>query len=56
MNHAISGEILVKEVRFPRSEIFYATLGQMLHGHLSTVKDGFKTWNGFYGTFLARAL
>ena len=26
MNHAISGEILVQEVRFPRSEIFLATL------------------------------
>ena len=30
MNHAISGEILVKEVRFPRSEIFLATLVQDL--------------------------
>ena len=28
MNHAISGEILVQEVRFPRSEIFLATLFQ----------------------------
>ena len=26
MNHAISGEILVKEVRFPQKEISYATL------------------------------
>ena len=26
MNHANSGEILVQEVRFPRSEIFLATL------------------------------
>ena len=30
MNHAISGEILVQEVRFPRSEIFLATLGAAL--------------------------
>ena len=30
MNHAISGEILVQEVRFPRSEIFLATL---VHGY-----------------------
>ena len=28
MNHAISGEILAEEVRFPRSEIFFATLAQ----------------------------
>ena len=26
MNHAISGEILAKESRFPRSEIFFANL------------------------------
>ena len=30
MNHAISGEILVQEVRFPRSEIFLATLPDIL--------------------------
>ena len=27
MKHAFSGEILTKESRFPRSEIFFATLG-----------------------------
>ena len=30
MNHTISGEILAKEVRFPGSEIFYATLMETL--------------------------
>ena len=30
MNHAISGEILADEVRFPQSEIFFATLSQSL--------------------------
>ena len=32
MNHAISGEILVQEVRFPQSEIFLATLPGSLAG------------------------
>ena len=31
MNHAISGEILAEESRFPRSEIFFATLVPMYH-------------------------
>ena len=30
MNHAISGEILAKESRFPQCEIFFATLLVML--------------------------
>ena len=32
MNHAISGEILAKESRFPQSEIFFATLPPSVAG------------------------
>ena len=31
MNHTISGKILAKESRFPRSEIFFATLPQRIY-------------------------
>ena len=47
MNHAISGEIFVKEVRFPQSEILFATLPRpWLKMSESQWRNGDWDWKG----------
>ena len=50
MNHAISGEILAEEVRFPGSKIFFATLDTTVRLK-PLIKELFTIWlNGASGS------